>query len=246
MTERFSSYTPPISPDLRRKYEMALDGELRWQGGWQSSDKEESDLDHVKAIFDIHDEISFRYPALFSEVDSEEAPHMIYLHDGGEIGGLDLSHSVLNYDEIRKKTKKRERATFRLLTRMHIDDIELREYARQIYKRFEKKSPDDKTANYVQLIDKVQATRFGAVFVFPGRKLRTHDARNQQINHAFGLFVGPAKRLLPLLGREAQGELMEFMDQELSRFRSSGYRAPEVDFYRKLMGDVLQLETTSA
>lgn len=239
MSERFYKYSPPIPKELKRDYEVALDSELRWLGGVQFSDREESDLAHVASMFGIHDENSYRYPSLFAEVDSEETHHMIYLHDAGEILAHDMSHTVPNYDALRQKRQRRESAAFRLLTKKYIHDIELRAYARKLFTRYETKSPDDKLAQYVQLLDKAQATRFGAVFVFPARKLRTQSERQQQANHIFELYIVPATHLSPLVSGGAQEELMEFMDNELLSLRKNGYHASEVDPYRKLMRETL-------
>lgn len=239
MSERFYQYNPPISKELKRDYETALDSELRWLGGVQFSDCPESDLAHVNSMFGIHDENSYKYPSLFSEVDSEETHHMIYLHDAGEILAHDMSHTVPNYDALRIKRQKREAAAFRLLTKNYIHDIELRTYARKLFTRYETKNPDDKISQYVQILDKVQATRFGAVFVFPARKLRTQSERQQQANHIFELHIGPATHLASLISEDAQEELMEFMDNELLTLRENGYRASEVDPYRKLMRETL-------
>lgn len=239
MSERFRNYSPPISPDLRNQYESALANEFRWKNGLQFSDSEESDLDHVDSMFRIHDEVSYRYPLIFSEVEGEDIFHMIYIHDAGEILAHDLSHSVPNYDAIRTPWKRRERAAFRLLTRDHINDIELRAYLRSLYKRYEERRPDDKQAHYVQLIDKLQATRFGAENVFSARKLTTQAGRLSQVNHIYGLIIKPAQGLFPLLSEGAQDELLKFMDVELLTLRSNGYRASEVDPYRNLVNQEL-------
>lgn len=239
MTERFRKYAPPISPDLRNQYESALANEFRWKNGFLFSDREESDLDHVDAMLRIHDEVSYKYPLIFSEVDGEDVSHMIYIHDAGEILAHDLSHSVPNYDAIRTQWKRRERAAFRLLTRDHIDDIELRAYVRGLYKRYEEKNPDDKQAHYVQFIDKLQALRFGAVNVFPARKLRMQAERLSQVNHIYGLIIKPSQSLFPLLSEGAQDELLKFTDIELLTLRENGYRASEVDPYRNLVNQEL-------
>jgi hypothetical protein len=238
MSERFYLYNPPIPRELKKMHEEALNNELRWQGGFLFSDREESDLNHIESMFDMHDEVSHKYPALFSEVDNDQTSHMIYIHDTGEILAHDLAHSVPNYDILRPKVKHRERAAFRFLTGQYVDDIELRAYIREIYARYERKSPTDKIAQYVQLLDKAQATKFGAEFVFPARKLTKKHERIQQANHIFGLYVEPAAKLFPLISSEAQDELGEFMDNQMLILRRNGYRADEVDPYRKKLQDI--------
>lgn len=241
--ERFYRYEPPIPADLRHLYEQALENEKRWQEGWMSSDAEETDFDHVKRLFEIHGEVEHKAPSLFREVDFAETEHMFYVHDGGELGGLDLPHSVPDYDSRRPKVKRRERATFRMITRDYIDDPEVRKYARDIYRRYEMKDPSDKVAQYVQLIDKVQATRFGAVNVFPARKLRTKAERLQQLNHIFGLLVVPGSNLFSLIGEDAKRELSSFLDRELFRLIENGYRTDEVDPYRRQMQEALSSQS---
>lgn len=238
--ERFYKYGPPISAYQRHLYEQALENEKRWQEGWMTSDIEETDLDHTKGLFEIHGEMEYKAPNLFREVDFPETEHMFYVHDGGELGGLDLPHSAPDYDRRRPKIKRRERATFRMITRDYIDDPEVRKYARDIYRRYEEKDPSDKVAQYVQLIDKVQATRFGAVNVFPARKLRTKAERLQQLNHVYALLAQPAEKLFALVSSSSQEELYTFLDGELELFIANGYRRSEVDPYRKKMAQLLR------
>lgn len=238
MSERFFSYSPPIPHELKKMHEEALNNELRWQGGMLFSDRDETDFDHVESMFDKHDRVSYKFPTLFSEVDRDVTLHMIYTHDTGEILAHDLAHSVPNYDILRPKVKRRERAAFRLMTRDYIGDIELRAYARDIYSRYEKNSPDDKISQYVHLIDKVQAVDFGAEFVFPARKITKKHDRLSQVNHIYAQLLPPATNLFSLISPSAQDELGEFMDEELLVLRKNGYRTDEVDPYRKRFQDV--------
>lgn len=233
MAEILSNYNPPISHDLRSMYESAIAKEKRWQGGMQFSDVEETLLDHVGALFKMHANVGLKYSSLHSEVDSPETLHLFYVHDGGELGGLDLAHSVPNYDDLRERIKRRERATVRYITEKYIGDIELRAYVRGLHKRYEKPDPDDRVAQYAHVLDKFQAIDFGAKNVFPARKLTRKHERLQQLNHVYMITKHYAQNLMRNLGPEAQTDLLQFMDETLLIFRTNGYREEEVDIYRR-------------
>jgi hypothetical protein len=246
MAERFLNYIPPISSELRAQYEGSMAQEKRWQNGMQFSDVEETLLDHVTDLFEIHNSVGINFPNLFGVVDKPETEHMFYIHDGGELGGLDLAHSVPNYIEVRKQVKRRERATFRYITREHIDDIELKAYVRGIYKRYDNPDPNDVIAQYVHLIDKIQAIEFGTRNVFPARKLRKKDERRQQINHDYGLVIGFAQNLMNSIDRDAGEELVELVDNTILMFRKNGYREGEVQIYRNQLRQELAFQRDTA
>lgn len=232
MNERFSLYSPPIPQELKAKYEGALHGELRWLNGELVAKRQESDLQHVQGMFEIHGELETQYPHLVSEIDSDTAEHMMYIHDAGEILAHDLAHTVPNYDAIHDRWKRRERAAFRFLTGSHISDIELRAHARKLYQRYDAKDPMDKESHYVQMIDKIQALRFGTKYVFSGRQVRRRAAQQVRLNYAINLCMAPVLRLHPIVSSNAQAELANFFDGEISRFNQAKYNPEDVSFYR--------------
>ena len=242
MSEKLFHYIPTIPHELEKMHDEALSKEFRWLGGGLIfSDRPESDLDHVKSMERKHnEEVSELYPVLFSEVDNEDTSPMIKIHDTGEIIPHDLAHFVPNYEIIRPKVKHQERVAFRFLTGKYIDDRELRAYLRNIYSRYDKNIPDDKVSQYVHLLDKVQAIDFGAVYVFPARKILNKEDRQQQVNHIFEKLVEPATNLFSLISTNAQNELSIFMDSELMVLRENGYAASEVDPYRGKFNQVFE------
>lgn len=239
MNERFRNYNPPISRELRQKHEQALANEFRWLNGMQASEKPESDLEHIDDMFEKNHTVSTKYPNLHSQVSSDDLPHMIYIHDTGELIAHDLSHSVPDYELLKPKIKRQEAAAFRYLTREYISDIELRAYARLLHKRFELANPNDKTALWAKILDWAQATDFGSKYVFPARKLRTRAERQQEVNHIYGLQTAHSTNLIRLIDGNAQDELIEFLDEHFMMLRENGYRQDEVDPYRKQSRDVL-------
>lgn len=233
MSERLLSYNPPISTELRDAHEQALSAELRWQRGMQFSDVEETVLDHVSSLLSLHDENEIIRPALFEEVDAPETKPMIYIHDTGELGGFDLSHSVPNYEAERARVKRQEAVNFRFITKKYISDIELKAYVRSLYGRYEHPLPDDAVAQYVHLIDKIQATKFGAVNVFPARKLTRQAERLQQVNHVYGITIGFAQNLARLVSPDAAEDVRDLVDKSLVCLIENGYRVDEVNPYRE-------------
>ena len=139
-----------------------------------------------------------------------------------------------NYIEVRKQVKRRERATFRYITREHIDDVELKAYVRGIYKRYDNPDPNDVIAQYVHLIDKIQAIEFGTKNVFPARKLRRKDERLQQVNHIYGITIGFAQNLARSVGPAAQEDVRDLVDKSLFTLSQNGYKGKEVNPYREL------------
>jgi len=238
MAERLINYTPPIPEDLAQLHDDSLAGELRWQNGMQSASQPETLKDHVVDSIYIHEQNEKIYPALFKEVDSPDTSDMIYIHDTGEIGGLDLSHSVPDYDKLRAEIKRRERINFWKINRKYNEDPGLRKRAWNLYERYNRCSPNDRIANYVHLVDKIQAVKYGAKFVYARRQLRTKAARQQQANHCYKLLMKFVPNLHFNLEEDAQSDLLDFADSALLALIENGYSEKEVDSYRKKLRDV--------
>ncbi len=238
MNEHFRNYTPPISENLRMQYEEALALEQRWLNGLQITLRPENDLEHVAEGFAIFGQMQHTHPRLASSVNVQEFSDMFYLHDGGEIIAHDLTHSHPEYDLLRPKIKRRERAAIRFLTGEYIEDPVLRDYIRGLYTRYENPEPSDREAHMAHLIDKVQAQRFGLEYVFNGRRM-SKAQRLQQLNHNFGLIIPPARSLLAAVEPPAQEELRDFVSNELKQFMRYGYWKSETEYYVRQAEELL-------
>lgn len=241
ITERLPLYKPPIPDDLRQRYEEELSGVERWRNQLLPTKEPENDLQHVRRMHVILDEIRERYSSIVREVDFETTAHMIYVHDGGEIISKDLSRSHPDYDGLRPRHKKKERAGFRWMTR-NISDIELKAHARRLYERAEEKAPDDKEAQLTDVIDKVQAARFGLVNVFHGDmigrrdNINTRTRRNQQLNLSITILMAPLMSSYNSLQTPlARREMKEFAIGEVGRFTAHGYSNNEVRPYLEML-----------
>lgn len=230
MNEHFRNYTPPIADKLKMQYEEALASEQRWENGLLITLRPENDLEHVAEGFGIFGRMQYTHPNLAGSVMKQEVLDMWYLHDGGEILAHDLTHSHPEYDLLRPKIKRKERAAIRLLTRGYIEDPVLRDYIRGLYARYENPAPTDREAHMAHLIDKIQAQRFGLEFVFNGRKM-SKAQRMQQLNHNFELIIPPVRALMAAIEPPAQEELRDFIGDEMKQFVKHGYWKNEVGYY---------------
>lgn len=241
IAERIPTYRPPIPNSLRQRYENGLSGVQRWQRQPLPTLEPENDLQHVKRGEVIIDDMQERLPAVRKEVDFEIVRHMFYIHDAGEIIVGDLARQDFDWDKLKPRHKRREKAAFRLMTR-EIQDIELQAYARQLYKRAEDKNSNDKEAQLTDVIDKVQAVRFGLVNVFHGnligkaKDLRTQDGRKQQLNTSITILLTPLFSFYNTLEiPQARKEFKQFAIEEVDRFIAHGYTKREVEPYLELL-----------
>lgn len=230
MAER-PTYSPPLPDDLRKAYEDGLASVPRWVSDWLPSKQPENDLEHVNRMLIILEEMPERFPHIADEVDFETTAHMIYIHDGGEILAGDLPHSHPDYNILKPQVKRRERLGFRWITRQ-ITDIELREYTRELYKRAEGKAPGDKEAQLTDLLDKTQAVRFGLTYVYNGRTIKGVRERSMHLNHSVTAFLNPAEMFIrSLTSEDARAEAVEFVKEEFTMFRKSGYSKRDLNPY---------------
>lgn len=234
MLEREFGYKPPIPEDLQRQYETALHGVLRWKNGNWADNIYETDMDHVAGMFVILEDLNNFCPTLSSDINKKTVQDMICMHDGGEILVGDLTHGRDDYDIVYSRWKKREHAAFRLLTQK-IEDPELRNIARMLYKRYVTQDSNDKEALLTKLIDVDQGLRFGYPHVFNGREdIMTEEEREMRFSRNMELLSRPTKPLLRLISPSAQTELKYFLTQELERFSQYGYQEEAAPYIRNL------------
>lgn len=238
MPEREFGYKPPIPKELQTQYEAALGRVLRWKNGNWEDNIHETVVDHVAGMFIVLEDINKSCPTLSSDIDTETARHMIYLHDAGEILTEDLTHNRDDYHELHDRWKFRERSAFRLLTRQ-IEDKEVKLKVRQLHDRCFAQRQDDKEALLTEFIDKDQGSRFGYRNVFHGRGM-TAAKRQMQMNHTMNLLLAPASNLLKLVSPQTQIDLKNFLLEELERFSQYGY-GREAAFYIKSIDSLLGL-----
>ncbi len=229
--ERKHTYRPPIPEELKQEYEGQLSQVQRWKDGSISSDREESDLQHVNGMLLILEEMQERFPHMFNEINATTVAHMIYIHDAGEILAGDLSHLNPNYDSLRGPVKRRERLSFRLAIAKRIKNQPLRELTMNLYSRYVEKGKNDKEVQLTDLIDKIQASRFGLSHVFNGDDL-TPAKRRTQLAHSFSVIVKPTEALIQALQSPyAKEEIRQFAKWELENFHTFGYRPAEIKPY---------------
>ncbi|OGK36845.1 hypothetical protein A3F03_00660 [Candidatus Roizmanbacteria bacterium RIFCSPHIGHO2_12_FULL_41_11] len=229
--EKSPNYRPPVSDSIRAEYERGLAKILRWENGFLPTSKKESDLDHVRDMLLILEDIQQRFMHIPNEVNFTTVSHMIYIHDAGEILAGDLAHTHPYYTDLKPKVKKREIAAFRLLSKS-LEDEATKTIARDLYRRVHGKSPDDKEARLTDFIDKAQAVRFGLINVFPAKNLKTSEKRKMQLNHAMTTILKPADGLVRSLESPySRIEAIELIEEELGNFLAQGYKKHEIQPY---------------
>ena len=229
--ELIKGYTPPITAELRARYEEGLSQTMRWEKGLLTPDMPESDLDHVGGMFEIRDEIAGRFVHIPNEVNFVTVGHMIYIHDGGEVLTSDLSHSHPEYDILKPRLKRREIAAFRFMS-INIEDEPTKKLTRELYRRVHEKAPYDKESQFTDLLDKLQAVRFGLQYVFHGSTMKNAERRAIQLNHAIEVLLKPTEAFIKSLKSPySKEEALIFINEELQNFARKGYRSSEISPY---------------
>ena len=229
--ERSPSYYPPIPDKIKIEYENNLRKIMRWESGLLTPSIPESDLEHVRDMLIFLEDIKQNCIHIPAEVNFTTTSHMIYIHDAGEILAGDLAHTHPNYSNLKPQVKKKEKAAFRLLTRA-IENEATKNLARELYKRCENKSPNDKEAQLTDFIDKAQGVRFGVKYVYPGTDIKNPQRRAIQLNQAASVLLKPAEALVwALESPYSKKEAIELIKKELEIFTSFGYRIKEVQPY---------------
>lgn len=239
-----SGYQPPIPADLKKRYETALSQVFRWENGTFISKKPESDLDHVNGMLEVLEEFQMARPYLMAEFDISTVQHMIYVHDGGEILTSDLSHTNPHWAQLRDRWKHRERAAFRLLTRDHISDPNLRRAARTVYQRYTTKNPLDKETQITDLIDKIQGIRFGRKHVFHGSRQTKAEREmlDNNFDHSMSLVATPSRNLAVIVSPLARTELRSLISHELNSYTQFSSQAPKAEEYKKNLDFFFKLD----
>lgn len=229
--ERLPFYNPPIPDNLRITYEKFLAGIIRWENGTLSSSREENDLEHTRDMLIILEDMEHDCPNIAGEVDFTTVYPMAYIHDAGEIYAGDLAHTHPDYDNLKPQVKRREKAGFRLLTRA-LRDERTKHLARELYERVEQKSPTDKESQLVDLVDKIQAMRFGIKYVYPGDRIVDIRQRIVHLNRTANVLLKPAEALIYALESPySKREAVVFMRGELEHFTSYSYSYEEIQPY---------------
>lgn len=225
------AFEPPIPDPVRIAYETGLHRIMRWEGIILKPDMPESDLEHVGEMFAMHDQNQLDRPEILYGMNDGDIRSMIYLHDAGEIVVGDLARDREYYSEVVTLWKRKESLGFHMLLR-HIPDKDVRDYARNIYRRYHEKALIDRETHYVDLLDKLQALRFGRSHVFPGKRLKSVASQQQQFSNVFSLIMPPAMRLAVVSTPLVQEAVQSYIREELSQSGATGYRDEIVNFYQ--------------
>lgn len=216
-------YIPPQIPQqLVEDYEKALAEKQRWINAATPSAKPETDLEHVEATLEIIDEVEVSYRTLASVLDFNLIRGMDVVHEVGEIVMGDLARSNPEYDRIKPRHKRKEKVAARGLLRKYIEDPDIQQKAIALYDQYASRKPDDPNALFFNLIDKIQAVRFGLDHVFNN----TDFPRESRLRHAafsIGLIFQFANPLLDILRGEAKGDLVKFLQVEFGRYIQGGF-----------------------
>ena len=231
MQERY--VRPQIPKEIDAEYKRALSGIPRWVGGLVESKKSESNLEHVESLYALVDEVRGEYPILDAGLDWDAVDDMIYLHDAGEIISGDLVRSRPDYDEVKYRWKRGERAAFRYLTRRYIHDPTLKQQARDTYERYTAYGNDDVEALFVHLLDKVQAVRFGLKYVY-NKSISPEDPSRTQATMSANLILEFAEALLAAVSGDTKNEISSFVHSELERYVECGYPELAEESIRRL------------
>lgn len=256
MTENFYGYEPPIEMKTRKSYEQLMRGVYRWKGLSPSS-REENNMDHEGEMFGIDGgEVSWKCPILYSLLDHPIKGHMFYFHDGGEIITGDIPNDGIVFDqlpvkfqqrykdmppqEVKSVLKEKEHAVFEKLLHRYVDPAKKEEVV-ESYRRYCAKDPQDLEANYVDLIDKIQAIRFGAANVFPGKGMKEFE-QQQRFNHVFELIRKASYNLVHILPVDAADEVRRFVLDEIDRLGRTGYKKSITEEYKKKAVELMTVQ----
>lgn len=220
-------YSPLISASLHSQYAVGLASVERWIGNDFCSDVRETDYEHVLAMFKISQELKGR-PNLANSVNFEDVDHMIYIHDGGEVLVGDLAIGRLDYLQVQKRFKRREKAAVRYLIN-RIPDPNTKQLLRSYSRRYEAVSPNDNEALVAHFVDKLQAVRFGLVHVFNGNILG-EEVGGPVIDRSFNRIVNYFDSLKSNLPLEATTDLRIFIKHELEKVRANGYPRKALEY----------------
>lgn len=160
---------PNVPPRLDYRYCRAMDLVFRWgKGVLTPSIMPESNLDHMRGMYEIVEEVKLNHPEIVRGMDLEAGGKMIYVHDGGEWKKGDLVLSREDHAEVREGWKQQEEQDFyEMIERLvRKRDPQLADEAIKYYRRYVHYDPNDKEAIFIHLLDKVQAVRFGTKYVY--------------------------------------------------------------------------------
>lgn len=237
LSHRASKPLRQLPEPLRRDYERALRGALRWEKGIFLPDVPETDMDHVNGMLNIFSEIEKSCPLLAKSVRRNTVRNMIYIHDAGEIINGDLTHLDPDYNKKRNNHKRKEHLGFRLILLGRITDSQLRTKIGNLYQRAIAKKDTDGEALLTDLIDKAQGSRFGFEHVFPGSKIKKNEPRRQMLmNHAVEIIAKPAGLLIKLFRKNpsVQKEILQFCQGEIKFYTKFGYQKEAKPYLDKI------------
>lgn len=222
LSHRASKPLRQLPEPLRRDYERALRGVLRWEKGIFLPDVPETDMDHVNGMLNTFSEIEKSCPLLAKSVRRNTVRNMIYIHDAGEIINGDLTHLDPDYNKKRDKHKRKE---------------QLKTKIGNLYQRAIAKKDTDGEALLTDLIDKAQGSRFGFEHVFPGSKIKKNEPRRQMLmNHAVEIIAKPAGLLIKLFRKNpsVQKEILQFCQGEIKFYTKFGYQKEAKPYLDKI------------
>ncbi len=208
--------------EMIRACEKAMSSVPRWKNGIVESRKKESNLEHVNSLHTLSEEVRGGYSALAKYFDWTAISNMIDVHDIGEIISTDLVRSRPDYLEVKAKHKRKERLGFVVLSRFHVEDDSLRQDVLNSYRRYTDLDPNDASALFTHLLDKIQAIRFGLTNVY-NDKIVPIDLSLKQAAMSIDLILEFAKPLLEITQGEVREQTKAFVQAELERYRDNGF-----------------------
>jgi 5'-deoxynucleotidase YfbR-like HD superfamily hydrolase len=212
---------PGVPGDIDYRYSRGMDSVHRWEGSLTPSTMKESNLDHMRGMFELLDEIVETHPAIVTNMDLDAVRKMIYVHDAGELITGDLVLSRPDHAIVRDDWKRREEEGFHRLVERFVRKRypQLADEAVHYYNRYVHYEPNDKEAVFTHLLDKVQAVRFGNKYVYSSEyawgKSEAHSSLGLD---KFNFF---ADSLRAIMDDEEADSLNVFVEGEIDNFFAS-------------------------
>lgn len=212
---------PGVPPRLDYRYCRGMDAVYRWEGSLTPSTMRESNVDHMRGMLQLLDEVIEKHPAITADMDIQAVRKMIYLHDMGELITGDLVLSRPDYEQVKTDWKKREEKGAHRLINKYLKKRypKLAGEAVHYYNRYTHYDRNDKEAIFTHLLDKVQAVRFGLRYVYSSEHAWGRSERHaSQGLDKFFLFANSLRAIMS--PKERKG-LSTFVQEEIDNFFDS-------------------------
>lgn len=211
---------PGVPTELDYRFCRGMNIVYRWKGSLTPSIMTESNLDHMRGMLELLDEVIEKYPAITSNMDIGAVRKMIYVHDMGELITGDLVLSRPDYEQVKTDWKKREeKGTHRLINKYLKKYPPLAGEVVHYYNRYTHYDRNDKEAIFTHLLDKVQPVRFGLKYVYSSEHSWGRSERHaSQGLDKFFLFANSLRAIMS--SKERKG-LSSFVQEEIDNFFDS-------------------------